>query len=257
MQALLNRNPRALVLTINHEGGQIAPAVLPTSLTASTSPVAVQASRLAAALESIVEHVTMANNRFTPNARADHLREVAVRVAPDLRNLAVAGTAEARAIATANARIYEPAPLTNAPLESEQRQKFASLTTAEQAMRIPNLNHFELSALSRGGRDLSNVRDDNLWNMVQHQLAITGHIERTGLQSDFQRKPDLSDPIAIGPNREAALAAAEKALEAHEARSTIVDDTRTAISSIVSTIAVMTDMTPAAAYDLVMDGKAA
>jgi hypothetical protein len=97
MKATPTATDRASVLTVGHEDGRSATAAIPSSLYATTSPLASQAAGVVAVLGTLTEHITMADSRFQPPARTEALREVAARFAPSIQAFIAAGHGNAAA----------------------------------------------------------------------------------------------------------------------------------------------------------------
>ncbi|MER9170405.1 hypothetical protein NKI12_24090 [Mesorhizobium australicum] len=257
MKSSLASTDRATILSVGHEDGRNAVAAVSSDLTASTSPVASQAARVVAAMGSYNEHVSANAARFQTEARnAANRKDAADIMASPVQGLIGAGIAEGRAAAAANANAAAVDP-GNAPLRAQTRDRFVAMDAAGQAAFAQRASLEETSALMEAGRSYFAATPDPVWQMVEDRHILQRHIARTGLQADHQRKPDMGDPVAFGPDENAALAASKEALSNLRDRSATVDAVRSAVQSIIDVVAVATDLPRADAYALLTATKAA
>lgn len=257
MKSSLASTDRATILSVGHEDGRNAVAAVPSDLTAPTSPVASQAARVVAAMGSYNEHVAANAARFQPDARgAANRKDAADIMASPLQAFIGAGIAEGRAAAAAaaNAAAVDPG---NAPLRAQTRDRFIAMDTAGQATFAQRASLEELAALMEAGRSYFAATPDPVWQMVEDQYIVQRHIARTGSQANFQRQPDMGDPVAFGADQQAAMDAARNSLNALRNRSATVDAVRSTVQSIIDVVAVATDLSRADAYALLTATKAA
>ncbi|TIS85494.1 hypothetical protein [Mesorhizobium sp.] len=257
MKSTLARTERALILSVAHEDGRNAVAALPTDLTASENPVALQAARLTSAMGSFNDNIAGNAARFQPDARTAANREAATNVmASPFQAFVAAGIAEGRAAAAANANALTVDP-GNAPLRAQTRDRFTSMDTAGQAAFAQRASLEELAALMEAGRSYFANTPDPVWQIIEDQYVVKRHIARSGLQADFQRRPDPNNPVAFGPDEAAAQAASKEALNNLRTRSATVDAVRNTAQSIIDVVALATDLTRDDAYRLLTTGKTA
>ncbi|UCI30512.1 hypothetical protein [Mesorhizobium sp. B4-1-4] len=257
MKTTLANTDRATVFTVAHEDGRHATAAIASSLSASTSPVASQAARVVSAVGSFNDNITGNAARFQTEARTAANREAAVNVlASPVQALIGAGVAEGRAAAAAaaNAAAVDPG---NAPLRAQVRDRFIAMDAAGQATFAQRASLEELAALMEAGRSYFDATPDPVWQIIEDQYIVKRHIARSGLQAAFQRQPDANDPMAFGPDENAALAASKASLGTLRARSDMVDAVRTAVQSIIDAVALATDLSREDAWKLLTTGKAA
>ncbi|CCV06709.1 hypothetical protein MESS2_350081 [Mesorhizobium metallidurans STM 2683] len=257
MKSSLARTDRATILSVGHEDGRNAVAALPSDLTAPESPVASQAARLTSAMGSFNDNIAGNAARFQPDARGTANREAAAKIlAAPFQDLIGGGIAEGRAAAAAaaNATAVDPG---NAPLRAQTRDRFIAKDTAGQAAFAQRASLEELAALMEAGRSYFDATPDPVWQIVEDQYAIKRHIARSGLQADFQRRPDANNPMAFGADEAAAMDAARNSLDALRNRVTTVDAVRNTVQSIIDVVAVATDLSRDQAYWLLTTGKVA
>ncbi|RUU02336.1 hypothetical protein EOD23_20015 [Mesorhizobium sp. USDA-HM6] len=256
MKSSLASTDRATILSVGHEDGRNAVAAVASDLTAPESPVASQAARVVAAMGSFNDHIAGNAARFQPEARSAANRKAAVDImASPVQALTAATVAEGRSIAAANANALAVDP-GNAPLRAQTRDKFDAMDYGQKAAFAQRASLEELAALVEAGRSYFAGTPDPVWQIIEDQYILKRHIARSGLQADHQRKPDLNDPVAFGPDENAALAASEEALNALRARSGTVDAVRNTLQSIINVVAVATDLSREDAYKL-LTGKSA
>ncbi|TPI56169.1 MULTISPECIES: hypothetical protein [unclassified Mesorhizobium] len=257
MKATLANTDRATVFNVAHEDGRSATAAFASSLSASTSPVSSQAARVVAAVGSYNDRIAGNVARFQPDARsAANRKDAADIMASPVQALIEAGIAEGRAAAAAaaNAAAVDPG---NAALRVQVRDRFTAMDAAGQAAFAQRASLEELAALMEAGRSYFEATPDPVWQIVEDQYVIKRHIVRSGLQAEFQRRPDLNDPLAFGADEGAAMDAARQSLNALRDRSGTVDEVRSAVQSIIDVVAVATDLSRDQAYRLLTTGKIA
>ncbi|TJV67892.1 MAG: hypothetical protein E5X76_32025 [Mesorhizobium sp.] len=257
MKSSLASTDRATILSVGHDDGRSAVAAIPTDLTASESPVAAQAARVVAAMGSFNDNIAGNAARFQPKARNDANRKAAADImATPFQGFVAAGIAEGRAAAAAKANALGVDP-GNAPLRAQVRDRFTAMDTAGQAAFVQRAGLEELAALMEAGRSYFASTPDPVWQAIEDQYMTKRHIARTGLQADFQRRPDPNDPVAFGPDENAALAYAKEGLNRLRARSGTVDAVRRTAQSIIDVVALSTDLTRDDAYRILTTGKVA
>lgn len=249
MKATLTTTDRATVLTVGHEDGRSATAAFASSLSATTSPLSSQAAGVVASLRTLTDQITGTDVRFRPDARTEALRDVAANMAPTVQAFMAAGQAEARTQAEAIVQQLGVEP-GNAPLRAQVRDRFDAMDYAGQATFAQRASLEETSALLEAGRSYFADTPDVIWQTLEDQHIVQRHLSRTGLQADFQRKPDLSDVLATGPDKDAAIAAARSSLEAFRARSGILDDARAALASVIDAVALACDLDRASTFKM-------
>ncbi|MGX5828705.1 hypothetical protein [Mesorhizobium sp. 43Arga] len=256
METTFATTDHASILTVR-DRDRNAIAAVTASLSASTSPLASQATGVVTALKAFGENVAFSAAKYQPAARNDANRKAAADImAKPFQAFTSAGIAEGRAAAAANATALGVDP-GNAPLRAQTRDRFDAMDTAGQAAFAQRASVEELAALMEAGRSYFANTPDPVWQMIEDQYSIKRHIARTGLQADFQRQPDPNDPVAFGADENAAMDASRKSLAALRARSGTVDAVRSTAQSIIDVVAVATDLTRDEAWKLLTTGKTA
>jgi hypothetical protein len=173
-----------------------------------------------------------------------------------MQALIAATIAEGRAAAAAaaNAAAVDPG---NPPLRAQTRDRFDGMDASGQATFAQRASLEELAAIKEAGRSYFANTPDPVWQIIEDNYNIKRHIARSGLQADFQRRPDANDPVAYGPDEDAALNAARNSLDALRARTATVDAVRNTVQSIIDVVAVATDLSHDEAWKLLTTGKAA
>jgi hypothetical protein len=177
-------------------------------------------ANLHTATEMFAGVVNNANSQFLPAARAQQLRSAAVNVlSKPFIALQSAGQDETQAInaATARATTVDPATTVTAPIRARTLAKWDAADIPGKAAMITNLSMEGLAALHESG-ELDELPSD-LRKIATDRYMIQRHIAKTGLQANFQKQPDANNPLATGPDVEAATAAAQKAVDALKGRS--------------------------------------
>jgi hypothetical protein len=257
MKSTLANTDRATILSVGHEDGRNAVASVPSNLAAPESPVASQAARVIAAMGPFNDAVAGNAARFQTDARNAANREDAAKILPaPVQALIAAGIAEGRAAAAANANAIAVDP-GNAPLRAQTRDRFDAMDAAGQAAFAQRASLEELAAIMEAGRSYFASTPDPVWRIIEDQYMIKRHIARSGLQAEFQIKPDVNDPVAFGADETAAMAASKEALNSLRARSATVDAVRNTVQSIINVVAVATDLSRDDAWKLLTTGKIA
>ncbi|MET3793330.1 hypothetical protein [Aquamicrobium terrae] len=126
--------------------------------------------------------------------------------------------AEARTVAEADAKARQPGPLSDAAFESRFVQGIAVLDGPKRIAAVQNLTFEQSSALVRHGDiarlDLPHRIIADVWE--RHMLL--GYLARTGSQADYGAKPSFDNPLAVGADQDAAMAAVRPQLAAFRAK---------------------------------------
>jgi hypothetical protein len=96
-----------------------------------------------------------------------------------------------------------------------------------------------------------------LQKRITETYMLKRHIARTGLQSDYPSQPDFSEPLRTGPNVDAAMAAARKAVNTLNTRADTVANVSDTLRATVDLVALCTDLPRDQAYNLLVSGNAA
>jgi hypothetical protein len=195
--------------------------------------------------------VNKANSQFLPAARAKNLQSAVVNVlkAP-FTALQSAGQDEKQAINTATARAttVDPATPATAHVRARTLAKWDAADIPGKATMVANLPVEGVAALHESGA-LDEALPD-LQKVATDRYMIERHIAKTGLQANFQKQPDANNPLATGPDVEAATSAAQSAVDTLKDRSNAVDDVENVLRNIVAIVAIATDLPIPDAYKL-------
>ncbi|TDR30314.1 hypothetical protein [Aquamicrobium defluvii] len=125
---------------------------------------------------------------------------------------------EARAVAEADAKARQPGPLTDAAYESRFVQSLATMDAPQRISAVANLSFEQSSALVRHG-DLDRLElPERVVADVMERHILLGYLARTGSQADYSVKPTFDNPLAVGADQDAAMAAVRPQLAAFLAR---------------------------------------
>ena len=200
--------------------------------------------------------VNNANSQFLPAARAKHLQSAVVNVlSRPFTALQSGGQDEKQAINTATARAttVDPATPATAHVRARTLAKWDAADIPGKAAMINNLPIEGLAAIHESGA-LDEVPAD-LRKVASDRYMIQRHIAKTGMQADFQKQPDANNPLATGPDVDAATAAAQKAVDTLKDRSDVVDDAANVLRNIVTVASLATDLPIDHAYKLLTTGN--
>ncbi|TFV35672.1 hypothetical protein E4K66_25475 [Bradyrhizobium frederickii] len=251
MQASQQNIEGGVLTNIAHEDGRHVSAIMPDF--APNSPLSKSMANLAAAQQNFAANINVANSQFLPEARATHLQAAARNViAKPFAAAQAAAQDEARAINAAKARALtvDPATEATAPIRSRGLAQWdAAETIADKAALVQKLPYEGLAALIQSG--VLNETPDDIRKIALDRYMLERHISLTGLQANFQKQPTADDPIATGPDIEAATNAAQRALDTLNARSESIDDARTALQSTVTMVALATELNLDQAFSLI------
>jgi hypothetical protein len=254
MQAGKQTTDRGDLVNVQHEDGRRASVLLPTF--EQGSPFSKPAANLHAATEMFASVVNNANSQFLPAARAEQLRSAAVNVlSKPFIALQSAGQDERQAIASATARAttVDPATPATAPIRARTLTKWDAADVSGKAAMINNLPIEGLAALHESGA-LDDVHPD-LRNIATNNYMAQRHIAKVGLQAHFQKQPDANNPLATGPDVDAATAAAQDAIDTLKGRSSAVDDAANVLRNVVTVASLATDLPIDSTYKLLTTGN--
>jgi hypothetical protein len=202
--------------------------------------------------------VNSANSQFLPAARAKHLQSAVVNVlSKPFTALQSGGQDEKRAIdtATANARTVDPATPANALIRA---RTLAAWDTADLSGKATMINHLPMEGLAALiESDALNELQIDLSKIATDRYMIMRHIAKAGLQATFQQRADANNPLATGPDVEAATACAQEALDAFNGRSELVNDVANVLRNMVIVAALATELPTDRAYQLLTTGNIA
>jgi hypothetical protein len=254
MQAATQTTDRGDLVNVMHEDGRRASVLLPKLDQASALSKPMASLHVAAGMFAGV--VNNANSQFLPAARAQQLRSAAVNVlSKPFIALQSAGQDETQAINTATARAttVDPATSATAPIRARTMAKWDAADLPGKAAMINNLPTEGLAALHESGA-LDELPPD-LGQIATDRYMLQRHIAKTGLQANFQKQPDANNPLATGPDINAATAAAQNAVDALKGRSDVVDGAANVLRNIVAVTSVATDLPTDQAYKLLTTGN--
>ncbi|MER9258999.1 hypothetical protein [Mesorhizobium sp. M0619] len=258
MKSSYQLTDRAALLTISGDSGAAHPqvAVIPMETVAKSVAFAPQFAALANVFPVLADQIAAANERLQPNARAEDLRGMVSRTVGkpyQAAQAAVIAEASAAKASRGVAMAYRAGDPVFFPMIVA---KFAAMPAAQRAAFAERASVEQTSALVAAGRDFFDGVDDNIWQVVERRHIIQAHIRITGLQADHQLQPNAANPAASGPDVPGVEKAAAEALKRHEARGEVVAAAEGSLRSIVAAVALATDLSHDAAYDL-LTGKAA
>jgi hypothetical protein len=256
MEFLFSTTSRAAIMSVA-DNERITVAAIPAVLEGSDSPVCEQAVALRKAATSFVTNAAHIVATFTPQARVNQMRDLAIRaLAVPTQRLIAAGQAEARAKAAAWARLVAvpPGDATTVILRQQDRAVFGALEIGDKATWIGRANLEQLGAVIEGGSDRANVTPE-IWVYAENRYAALNFIRLAGTAADHARQPTLDDPLAIGVDMVAAELAASEGLDRHHQRSDIIEAIEQTVQGVTNVVAFTCEMDLRAAFILLTTGK--
>lgn len=249
---------RGIAFTGSHEDGMRNVVVHAPSLDQGT-PMSKAVANLTARLADFAAVVGVADAQYKANARADHLKAASVNVLSKAFTDAQGdGRKESQQIATARAVAMSVDPATPATAHIRQRALArwdACKTVGDKGSLIDGLSTEGLAALIE--TDAYRDVPAEMQKLITEKYILKRHIDRTGLQSDYPSQPDFTDPLRTGPNVDAAMAAARKAVNTLNTRADTVANVSNMLSATVDLVALCTDLPRNQAYNLLVSGNAA
>lgn len=238
LSAAFTRTPDHAVLSVRHGDTSLA-AVIAARLLAEDSPVARQAEAVADALSGLPGRIDGLAARFQPDALVAELDPIMDKdVIPAVSDFMTVLRREAEAVEAAERLGREPVP-GDPQLAGEYRARWAALPAPEKHRAVEAMTVEETSALIAAGEGAFPGLLADTWPALIEHHQIVAHVARTGLQAHHQVAPSLDRPLAVGPDREAAMRAARQVLAVHHARRDLLDAGQTAIRSIVGAVATL------------------
>ncbi|MBB6012670.1 hypothetical protein HNR59_002015 [Aquamicrobium lusatiense] len=196
--------------TIYEVEGSIAfvPSELRTG--ALAKPTETLETALSAAVAAIAANSTVYQPEAVPEANAVAISNL--RTA--WRAAMSAYRAEARTVAEADARARQPGPQTDAAYESRFVQSLAAMDVPKRIGAVANLSYEQSSALVRhGDLDWLELPERVIADVMERHMLL-GYAIRTGAQADYSAKPSFDNPLPVGADTEAAMAAVKPQLAA-------------------------------------------
>lgn len=254
-QANYHRDQSTLGLSVQDDDGRSAVARIRNDMMNEGARFAPQLAALSAGFEGAADEVTANVARLRPDVlTAENRQSVIRRIRPPWKALQGKVQEESRDYATDDARAVElPMDL---PLAAEDRKQFTALSIGDKANWIKDADRIRLAAILQGGRARFADVPDELWQQIEDRYRVLTHIERTGLQADFQLQPNAQNPAIIGPDREASEKAAQQALAEFRQRKHVITEAEDVLRQTIIAVALMTDATVDQAFEL-LNGKAA
>lgn len=155
---------------------------------------------------------------------------------------------EAAAWNEAEVRSMQPSANYDANFEAPYISRLEALSLPDRMRATSDLNFAQSSALVRHG-DIDRMGlPDELTSSIRERHQILGHIEKTGMASDYPKRATLENPLAVGVDHAAAFAAASAAIAAHRARGERVRLAADAIRSTINYLATATGQSPHAIF---------
>lgn len=248
---------RGTIFTLSHEDGRNVVVHIPSLEQGSALSKAV--ANLAARLGDMTGVVNNADTQFKATARAEQLRAgVANVVSKTFAATQIDGRKESQQIATARAIAMSVDPATSATGHIRQRALArwdACKTVGDKGSLIDGLSTEGLAALIE--TDAYRDVPAEMQKLITEKYILKRHIDRTGLQSDYPSQPDVSEPLRTGPNVDAAMAAARKAVSTLNTRADTVANVSDTLRATVDLVALCTDLPRDQAYNLLVSGNAA
>ncbi|MCD9825332.1 hypothetical protein [Bradyrhizobium japonicum] len=249
---------RGIVFTGSHEDGLRTVVVHAPSLDQGAS-MSRTVANLTARLADFAGVVGVADSQYKASARADHLKAASVNVLSKAFTEAQGdGRKEGQQIAAARAVAMSVDPATPATAHIRQRALArwdACETVGDKGSLIDGLSTEGLAALIE--TDAYRDVPAEMQKQITEKYMLKRHIERTGLQSDWPLQPDHLDPLRTGPNVDAAMAAARKAVNTLNTRADTVANVSDTLRATVDLVALCTDLPRDQAYNLLVSGNAA
>jgi hypothetical protein len=256
MQASKQTTDRGDLLNILHEDGRRFSMLLPTF--DQGSPLSKPAANLHVAVGVLPGIINKADSDLRPAARAQHLQSAVVNVlSKPFIALQSAGQGERQVInsAKALATTVDPATPATAPIRVRTMAKWDAANLSGKAAMINNLPVEGLAAIHESGA-VDELPPD-LRKIATDRYMIQRHIAKTGLQADFQKKADANNPLATGPDVDAATADAQKAVDGLNARSDVVENVADVLRNIVTAASLATDLPIDRVYKILASGNVA
>ncbi|MFT4121064.1 hypothetical protein [Bradyrhizobium sp.] len=250
---------RGHLFAVTHENGQHASALIP--MAAQGSALADMMTHLVMCSQAFIDDHAAASKRFIGDELANQVRGIAAgrfsRVYPEAVKI---GRKENQDVAAAKAALsaVDPATPATAAIRARVLAKWdaANEAGAREAIALDrNLPYEATAALIESGVLAS--MDERTRNTVTQRYMEQRYVATTGSQSRHEMQPSLDQPLASGPDREAARRDAAAAIAGLNARSETLAFASDALRGIVNVVALATDQTPANVYQSFTAGKAA
>jgi len=254
MQAATQTIDRGTLVNLLHEDGRRATALLPSF--GEGSVFAKSVANMTVAAEMFSGIVVNANSQFLPAARDKQLQSAVVNVlSKPFAALVSAGQDETQAInrARAVATAVDPATPVTAPVRARTMVRWDAATGPDKAVMVNTAGYENLAGLIESGA-LDEIHPD-LRKIAKDRYMVLRHVAKTGLQANFQQQPTSNNPIAIGPDVEAATQAAQNALDGLNDRLAAVDDIARFLRNIVIIVSIAIGLPTERAYQLLVTGK--
>ncbi len=256
MKISKNRTERGDLTSVLQPDGRHASVLMPQVDPAS--PFSKSLAVLNDALGSATQIMNGDTQRYQPTALADSNRHTAVSLlGKPVVALQSVGQDERRATADATARAMavDPATPATAPARARMAAKFDAADMSGKAILINNGSYEDLAALHENGAVFELPTE--LRQIATDRYMALRHVTKTGLQANFLQQPDARNPLATGPDVDAATAAALTAVAGLKARSEDIDTIAAVLRNVVSVVAVACDLSTDQAYALLTTGKVA
>ncbi|OKO68912.1 hypothetical protein [Bradyrhizobium sp. NAS96.2] len=258
MQATVSEHERGFIFNMVHEDGRRESALLPK--VDQESALSKSVANLIARSGDFAGTVEVADSQYLPGARAEHLRASVANVfAKAFQSAQKDAQGEMQKIATARAVAMEvpPASATTASQRARQLVLWDRATLPEKGAMLadPNLPFEGLASLIESGAYKEVPAE--LQKVATDRWIVEAHIRRAGLAPDFAKVPDMHDPIATGPDMDAARAYAQRSANELNARSQTVAIMADTLRAMVKIVALATDLSGEKAFRLLETGSAA
>jgi hypothetical protein len=153
-----------------------------------------------------------------------------------------AGRQNRRDLAASKARARAVPPSVDMTHAAELRSRYRGVEIGAQIERVNAADLRELAALVADG-NLAELADA-AWQLAEQRYLALAHVERAGTVADFERKPTLDMLTAIGPDIDAAEAAAVALVEQMQQREADLDTVEQALQNQIVILALALETTP-------------
>ena len=246
---------RGMMTTItNTQSGQSERVFVPTF--PEGTPLAKAATTLNVALDSFAGNVRNNVAQFLPEVVPQNLRAAAKNVLAEplvaFQNEAIAFRQTTdKAVAVAMSVV--PATIATAGIRGRAVKQFDAADIAAKAAMLQNFTLEQMSGLVEVGA--LDQLPDGIAQAARDRFMVMSHVARTGLQAQYQKVATVNDPLASGADVDAAMAAAQAALDALKARSATVTDAANVLRSMTTAVALACDLSVDPAYALLTNAN--
>jgi hypothetical protein len=216
------------------------------------SPLSKAAALASVALGNFAGNVQVTVSQFRDEVVPQNLRVAAINgLSKPFVGLQSAAIAEQQAIdkAMAVASTVDPASSPGAQsIRDRAVRLFEGMDIAGRAGFLQDCSMEQLAGILETGA-IDDVPAD-MAAVAKERWIVARHVQRTGLQAGYQRQPGANDPLASGPDVDAALAASRASLDVLKARGEDVVAAANTLRGVTTVVALATDLSVDQAFAL-------